>query len=54
MDKSNTNSEEIFDNNNGNIKTIETLSKSKYHICSQFYIYIIIVNLLFSLSQRKK
>ena len=32
MDKSNTNSDKIFDNNNENIKNIEKLLKSKYQI----------------------
>ena len=32
MDKSNTNSDKIFDNNNENIKSIEKLHKSKYQI----------------------
>ena len=32
MDKSNTNSDKIFDNSNENIKNIEKLLKSKYQI----------------------
>ena len=47
MDKYNTSSEKIFNNNNENIKRpSKFFCKSKHKIYPQLYIYIIVANLL--------